>query len=364
MSEKQTTILGFITLIAVLVAVWLLFGEERSAPDEELRDAALFPGLADKVGDIAKIAVAKGESRTTLRSDPEGWTIAERDGYPADTGKLRELVSGLAGARILLAKTSNPELYERIGLGEAATSVTLSDASGAVVAALDVGQREYRNRGFASFVLRAGEAQSLLVTRLPEIEAEPASWLPREALSIPRSRIARVRTVHADGHESSISRPTPQAEFALGGMAEDERLKGFRPLDPVALAFNALRMSDVRPVGEIAGRRLLAEIEAATFDGLTLRLALYDPEDATGDVWATIAASWTAPDETEIEAEILRDVPPDGAAEAEGIDARYAGWAVRLDSTVAANLRRRREELVEPVPEPAPEPTEEDEDTP
>lgn len=352
MSEKQTTILGFLTLIVVLVAVWLLFGERHAGPAEELRDSALFPGLSERVDEIAGIVIEKGEVRTALRAGEQGWTVAERAGYPADMGKIRELVSGLAGARILLAKTSNPELYGRIGLGEAATSVTLTDAAGESLAALDVGQREYRNRGFASFVLREGEARSLLVTRLPEIDAEPASWLPRQALSIPRTRIARVRIRHADGEEVAIARPTPEAEFTLDGMGEDEQLKGFRPLDPVALAFNALVMSDARPAGEIAGRPLLAEVEAATFDGLALRVALHDPEDATGDAWATIRASWTAPDESEIEADILRDVPPDGAAEAAAIGARHEGWAVRLNSTAAANLLRRRDDLVEPVPEP------------
>lgn len=352
MSEKQTTILGFITLIVVLVAVWLLFGEERGGPDQDLRDAALFPGLSETVGEVAEIAIRTSAAGTTLRTGDTGWTILERDGYPADMTKIRELVAGLAGSRILLGKTSNPELYERIGLGESAISLTLSAASGTVLAALDVGQREYRNRGFASYVRRAGETQSLLVSGLPEIRPEPTAWLPPTALEIPRSRLARLTIRHSDGEELMISRPTPEDDFALAGMKEDEQLKGFRALDPIALAFNALAMSDVRPAGETAERPLLVEIEAATFDGLDLRLDLRDPQDATGDAWATISAVWTAPDEDKLEAAVLRDVPPDGAAEAAAINARHAGWSVRLKSTVVVNLHRRRADLVEPVPEP------------
>ena len=50
----------------------------------------------------------------TQTVDKETWTVAERDNYPADTGRLRKLLLELAEARLLEEKTSNPELYDRL----------------------------------------------------------------------------------------------------------------------------------------------------------------------------------------------------------------------------------------------------------
>ena len=53
---------------------------------------------------------------TLLRSDAI-WSVVERDGYPADVEKVRHTLIGLAEARIVEAKTANPEFYDPTGRG-------------------------------------------------------------------------------------------------------------------------------------------------------------------------------------------------------------------------------------------------------
>jgi hypothetical protein len=80
----------------------------------------LLPDFAPLANDIREVRITGSESGggVTLEREDDGWVVVERSEYPADMGKLRPLVVALSEAGIVEEKTSNPEYYDRLGLGD------------------------------------------------------------------------------------------------------------------------------------------------------------------------------------------------------------------------------------------------------
>jgi len=350
MSQRQTTILGVLTLAAVLVAVWLLFGERTGHEGAELRGRALFPELGERINAVATITVEGPKNTATLERSSGDWTIAEKGGYPAASGKLRDLLSALLESEIRQRKTSNPDLYERIGLGESAVTLRLLDGEGEAVARLAAGQRQRGDDGFTTFVRKGDQDRALLVDALPEIRPEASQWLPDNLLELSRSRVKAVTVEHRDAPAVRVEREAPDGEFALADKREDEQYSGYQPAGRLATAYTTLPIADVRPEGEVDLGEPQATARLAAFDGLTLEMEIFDTGDETGAVWLGLEAAYEKPSGKEGPKE-MPDAPEDGQGEADRLNERAAGWLFRIESGKAGALTRKREELVEPKQE-------------
>src|SRR5205823_5669718 len=82
--------------------------------------APLFPGLRDKVNDVAKIRVKRGAVESVIAKSPDKptWSIESRANYPAEFDQVRKVIGGLAEAETIEPKTSKPEFYEKLGVGD------------------------------------------------------------------------------------------------------------------------------------------------------------------------------------------------------------------------------------------------------
>lgn len=65
MSERLTNILGYLTLVAILAAIWVMFGEDPSR-EQGGRGEATFEGLSERINDAAGIAITQGKATTHL----------------------------------------------------------------------------------------------------------------------------------------------------------------------------------------------------------------------------------------------------------------------------------------------------------
>src|SRR5690606_601435 len=115
--------------------------------------------------------------------------------------KLRQALTALAEARVLEQKTANAELYGRIGVEDTsaptATGISVAlTAPGRDLPAVILGNAEgsrYR------YVRRAGEAQSYLIDRNPDVPRAAAQWLDSVIVSIGPDRVREVTITHSDG---------------------------------------------------------------------------------------------------------------------------------------------------------------------
>lgn len=346
MTEKQTTILGFVTLVAVLGAVWFLFGE-KSGSQDFAHDSALYPDLAERLGDVASVTITGTNIATHIEQDGALWKIAEKDGYPADITRIRTLLKGLADARVLHVKTDNPALYDRLSLGEGALHIHVGDKDKNTLVDLEIGDRTYENNSFSSYVRPTDNARSYQVSAIPEVVATPLQWLDQTLLHLDRTRISRITLNLEDGNAYTLSRSSPDTAFSLEGESKEGQKDSTALMDMVATAYTDLRFKDVK--GQIArhleeaGKNKGQSI-VQTFDGLTLRFAFTHSPDESGDAWVTIEADYAKPDEETLP-QMLTDVPKDGEQEASQLSDRFSGWAFLLDGATVSSLLKTRSAL-------------------
>lgn len=347
MTQRQTTILGFVTLIAVLAAIWLAFGQRGGPTVDEGVGQPLVAGLSERVNDVTHVHLAGPDGQTMLTRVHGDWQVAERDGYPADADKVREMLVGLVRAERLEPKTANPDRFDRLGLdADRAVTVTLEAGAGERIASVRVGRRRFAGTSPRSFVLPDGEDRTWLVSALPSIASGPVAWLDREVAAIARARLAGVTLTHPDGEVVRITRAGPaDTNFTLEGLGEDEALTTPSAANAPATALLSVRADDVARLDAFEDtREALADARYRTFDGLTVDVTLFT---AGGETWAGLTAAYDPAAATGADAPAaMPDAPADGAQEAAELNRRWAGWAYKLPAFKVDDMVRNRADLV------------------
>jgi hypothetical protein len=278
-------LLGLATALAGL-AVWI---DARRAPESPSAKSALFPGLAERINDVARIEVTGHDTHTVLvrAAAGEGWVVESQGGYPARFSDVKQAAVAVAGLRILERKTTKPGLYPRLGVEDPQTTgaksvrLDLANAAGQPLAALVVGHpremeggaggaRERDGGGArALYVRRAGEAESLLVEGELTLSADPLAWMETGLFDIPAERVSAVEIAYPDGQRLTLARQGDA--LALG-----EGPPGFVPkttagLTTLASAAAGVRFEEVRAAAKAplpkAGRMVMT---VKTVDGLVV----------------------------------------------------------------------------------------------
>ncbi len=259
-------------------------------------DSNLFlPAIAPAADRIDRIEIESAGQRTVLVKRDEAWIVDNRAGYPAVMDRIAGLVAGLGSAATIEPRTSQPDLYDRIGVGEpgpdqpvatrvriAAADTPLADvilgAAGPATSDPTLPPMRYARR--------SGEDRAYLIATTAAPQADPMAWLNRIALEIRPERIARVRIETPDGAAIRVSRDTPADTFALAGLAEGEAPDA----GAVARAGNALGFisaDNIQPAADLDWSNARSAT-FATFDGLVISFELAEHEGVT---WAKLAAA-------------------------------------------------------------------------
>ncbi len=202
MDKKRFPILVAIALVAIVIAVVLVF---KRAPETEgsLSGGPLLPALSEKLNEVERIQITGAGDKTLVTVDRSGerWAVAERDGYPADAGKVRSLLLKLADARINEPKTANPERYAQLGVedvaGDSAAGVRLALSGGGYQDSVIIGNSAGMAGGV--YARRADEATSVLVGGELNVDREPGQWLQPGIIDIASSRIREIELAIGDG---------------------------------------------------------------------------------------------------------------------------------------------------------------------
>lgn len=360
-----------ILLILAAGAVWAVLELQRpaSTPPATQAEPILFSGLEAQLNEVNRIRIGSagqpgGEHLVAeLERTEDDWVVANKHGYPADLGAIREWLLELAQAEIVEPKTASPELYARIGVAEPGT-----DGGGRLVEVatpdrtfgLIVGDRA--GGGQQTYVRRADEPQSLLVSGDLTPAGETRQWLRQPLLDIAAERIQRVTLRHPDGEVLTLIRPERDAiNLQPETLPEGRELSYASVANPTGAALSGLRIEDLRPLAELPpeSRSDPVEAEYLSFDGLRITATLFE---ADGQRYLTLAAGFDAEQQQRFasDEEPSEDETPAAetvAAEAEALDRRLAGWAFVVTDYTFDNLSKRLEDLLAPVEEMADEPS-------
>lgn len=268
-------------LLTVAIAVAALMARKDKS-DVAGAGEPLFPALLDKVNDITTVVgVGAGETFTLVR-EGDRWVVSEKFGFPADQTKARELILGTARLRRIEAKTSNPDLYEKIGLGDFnaeggnAVQYSFKNASGDILAEIIIGNSRL---GRADpqlneyFVREPAMAQTWLVEgKLPDAIGV-IEWLESNVLSIDRNRVRQVTVLHPDGAVVTVSKKKPsQRAFDLHDVPEGAELESEFMVSDLGRSLATLDLADVIPASQASVSDDGLTVEMTTFDGLRVVL--------------------------------------------------------------------------------------------
>jgi hypothetical protein len=333
----RTTILLAIAGAIALVAGWQFGMPSQGGSQRTVAPGTLvFPALATRLQEAERVTITtKGRTITLVRKDGI-WGIAERGGYRAQQDRLRELLTGLTELRVTEARTSNPEQYDRLGVGDpnqpttTAQLVRVLGPGDRLIAELIVGHRRVRTAGNVPesiYIRRVGEAQSWLAEgRLP-VDADPQLWVEREITNIRKAQVASVVTSRPEG---TLEFGKEGEALVLRAPAEHPKLDEYR-VDDVFRALDSLTLTEVKPAAEQPGERVGSAVFTLT-DGMTVTVTVFR---ADMDVWAQFQAAGEG----------------EAKAKAEALNRRIAGWAYQVGSWKEKAFVPRLEDLKSDEPE-------------
>lgn len=291
MNRKQFLLSLAVLVVLAAAGAWVLLSERSAWNNTEARAGQkAIPGL--KIADVAEIAIEDSSGGVRLARGKDGWTVRERADFPADTGRIGELLVKLAELKIVQSEPLPADERAKFDLAEPAEKGTagagvvleLKDGKGAPSGRLLLGKQIFKSGELASlgaraeasgrYVLAGADAGTMLAVAEPfaRVVARPQDWLAKELLRVDVAKT--ISSTGADGRRRwTVSRKTDGADWTLSGSKEKPDLQKATDL---ANALGWVDLADVVPdpakVDTGLGRGVT--IEAETFDGITYTLRI------------------------------------------------------------------------------------------
>lgn len=284
MNRRTPIALAVAALAAILAAAFL---GRSSQPQREDPAAApsgwLVPALRERVNDVTRLTLtgAGDKALVTLERADGAWKLSERGGYPIDTSKLRSFLLKLADAREVEAKTANPEKYAILGVED----VAKPDAKGVQVELAGLGEPvrlivgNTAPKGEGTYVRRADDAQSWLVTAALSPEREPAGWLAKDLADLAADRFESVEVTPTQGKPFRIAKAHEgDANFQLADIPKGRTAAAEFTVNEPANALSHLNFDDVAPAAQAEPPENAIHARFAAFDGLVVAATAWEHE--------------------------------------------------------------------------------------
>lgn len=307
MNKHQWVKLLAATAVVIGLAYWVNTSREPQVSSES-SGAPLVVGLKAAVNDVKRLQVigAGNQTLVTLDKSQGGWTVAERDGYPADIEKVRAYLLRLADSTLIEAKTSSPKLYSKLGV----ESVDAADAKGMRVdiegmkAPVKIIVGNFNGQGVgATFVRRNDEVQSWLAKGTLTPEKLATNWVDKALIDIPSSRIEKIE-IDNGGKLLVARKATPvEANFQIDNVPKGRELKSDFEGNGLAGVLSGMRFEEVKKAAtdELTEANASIKMRYQTFDGVIIKAMSRVDGDKT---WVAFSA---ALDPAVAEASILRE---------------------------------------------------------
>ena len=285
------------TVFAVAgVAVWLVGSQE------EKEAQLLFPELTiETLNAVRQIEIVQRGNppiNMYLASD-EVWRVAEHYDHPADTAMIREMLTALNSAEKIERKTSQPEYYAMLGVGDPTAeevgeeeedendgrneSKLFTFKTPDETRRLIIGKSSDQVKN-GHYVRKPEEAESWLISARLPLRTRASGWLDRQVVDIEPDSLSTITITPAGDSEPFTIARGGHGLFELVGLEKQSEMKnpfGFRG---VASVTERLRFRGVFPrEGETAVQLPDQHITAVfqTTDGLAVTIRAYKASEHT-----------------------------------------------------------------------------------
>ena len=280
----------FLLLLAAAVIVGLAgiyFQISRSAGwSESKTDRTIFQNLA--VNDVTKIQIRSAAGSLTLEKKGNDWCVAERDDYPADFEKIRDLVKTLWALKAGQEMEVGPSQFGRLKVlapnqgNDAGIEIDLTGEKGANIASLIIGKSVDRTdnaRGAAAsgrFVYNPAVKDRVYLVSESFFSVDPVtigSWLDKTFIT--PGELKEVEQVAWSNNPGwKVVRDDPKADWILENPQHGETLeKAFgQSLANFSPGFTDVRPASISP--DETGLKDPFRVHLKAFDGFNYDLLI------------------------------------------------------------------------------------------
>jgi len=392
---NQKTLIGLViaALVAIVAAIVL---NHSSRPRSDTVEAStwLVPSLHEHVNDVNRVVVtgAEGKVLATLGRGANGWGLAEKGGYPVDTGKLRAFLLKLADAKRLEQKTSNKDKYAVLGVEDLASKdakgVEVELAGLAQPLKLVIGNADPRG---GTYVRIAGQAESWLASGTLTVEKGAADWLQKDLVDLAAARIASVEITHADGSRVAVTKKLRgDANYVLADVPKGREAGSEFTINGLASMLAGLRFDDVVQAKDGPPGNAPIKVRYTTFDGLVVEATAWEKDGKdyaqfVASLDAALADKGIAVDQAKAKVDYDAAIAADAAAKKDAkanadaapakpasvedpskdremrlaalnkevvdLNARFSGWTFVLPAYKYANMNKSMADMLKPLEE-------------
>jgi Domain of unknown function (DUF4340) len=371
MTPKNFVYLAAAAVASVLLAI-VSFAASNQWSSAQTGGDKLLPGLSDAIREVAEFEMRQGENAVVLERKGGSWAVKSRDGYPADSPKVRTLLVALSEAELIESKTRKAERYAALELEDPAEKtaksrlVKLTGANGNAIAEVVIGKQ--RAEGFGTgksggtYVRKVGDVQTWLANVEISVPVALKDWVKTSVLSLDTEKISRIGievpgeqalkierpappakgvakdkdakapgdTKDAKEPKEETKTPAPPAKLAFVGFPpEGKKLKDAGAAETLGRAVSSFELEDVRKLAAPPAGEGVSIVKIEVADGPTTTLRLRKDGDAH---WLSITATGEG----------------DAAKKAaEEITARTKDWEFRIPASKAESILKKRSDLLE-----------------
>ena len=207
-----------------------------------------------RAADLSAIRIVEPKVSLTLQRKDDGWIIAERDGFPADLGKVREFVLKAIELKVGQSEPIGEKDRARLNLDASGTQIEFAGPDGKSLAKLSVGKKYFKREvdnpekalADGRFVMRPDDPATVLLVSDPLLQASArsADWIDRSSFKVEKVKTLEVRYPGGDGWR--IDRAADNADWKLAGAKPGDKLE-ITKANAASYSLGLLELADVAP---------------------------------------------------------------------------------------------------------------------
>jgi len=352
MTNRKLLVLAVVAAVLVVFTV-ILYSDFGGSRVEFNAGVNLIQGMDP--GKIHSIVIKSGDDTVTLKRRDEGFTVVEKDDYPASISKINELVTTCLDIRCAEKITESPENHAELGVAEdSSDAITVSFLGEDDKRIVGIVKGKSSSRGAGAYVRLLGENAVYTSEKYLYINTSPTDYVERELVSVKTDDIERVSV--KTGKDSYTIVRDKDGKIVLQTVPRKKRVKGTEH-ESVFEALSSVSMDDVEPLTKFKGE-WDTTYECRMKSGLTYVVQLAEKDDK---YYAKFSARQPSDDEVERAQRITKTESKeklkqkaavlDALKTAKDFTSRHAGWVYELSSWTAEKMRKPLDELVEDIPE-------------
>ena len=340
MNIKTFYILIACLLIGVGAYYFTSFDSSINAADKI--GTSFAPELLGSLNNVTKVEITGSQNQvlSTLIKSNDTWLVEERNQYPADISKIRTSLLAIAEAKIMEQKTSNPDLYSKLGVedvsSESAQGVKVLLEYDGKVSNIVIGKPGPQINK-TRYVRNLNSNTSWLIDRKIDLNHDAAYWLRKDIFSVEPDEVLEVIISLADGSRLDIKNTNQEENsFEVTNLTDPESQVVDAELHQVTNALSSFQLLDVVTDTSVFGdENKSMQVSYHLKNGIVINLTGYEIEQ---DNFVAIDVKESIKDGMNIDNQVKEEISQ--------LQETTAGWIYKIPNVTYDSIHKSEPDVL------------------